>query len=224
MNKNYVSIHNEIGEIMYTMLIFKTFVLYAFIILVYRIMGKKEISELGIGDLIVTILIAELAALSIEETETSLLVSIVPILVLVTYEMIISYLSLKSTKIRRFIDGTPTVIIKDGKVRFSAMSKLRYTLDDLVLELRSKGIKSIEEVDYAILETTGDLSIFQNTKDYPLPIILDGKMEEHSLKEIHKDKEWLLQLLENKNKKLENVFYAFYTKNKTFFIDKDDLE
>lgn len=224
MNKNYVSIHNEIGEIMYTMLIFKTFVLYAFIILVYRIMGKKEISELGIGDLIVTILIAELAALSIEETETSLLVSIVPILVLVTSEMIISYLSLKSAKIRRFIDGTPTVIIKDGKVRFSAMSKLRYTLDDLVLELRSKGIKSIEEVDYAILETTGDLSIFQNTKDYPLPIILDGKMEEHSLKEIHKDKEWLLQLLENKNKKLENVFYAFYTKNKTFFIDKDDLE
>ena len=224
MNKNYVSIHNEIGEIMYTMLIFKTFVLYAFIILVYRIMGKKEISELGIGDLIVTILIAELAALSIEETETSLLVSIVPILVLVTSEMIISYLSLKSTKIRGFIDGTPTVIIKDGKVRFSAMSKLRYTLDDLVLELRSKGIKSIEEVDYAILETTGDLSIFQNTKDYPLPIILDGQMEEHSLKEIHKDKEWLLQLLENKNKKLENVFYAFYTKNKTFFIDKDDLE
>ena len=136
MNKNYVSIHNEIGEIMYTMLIFKTFVLYAFIILVYRIMGKKEISELGIGDLIVTILIAELAALSIEETETSLLVSIVPILVLVTSEMIISYLSLKSTKIRRFIDGTPTVIIKDGKVRFSAMSKLRYTLDDLVLELK----------------------------------------------------------------------------------------
>ena len=108
---------------MYLILIFKTFVLYFFIIFVYRVMGKKEISELGIGDLIVTVLIAELAALSIEETETSILVSIVPILVLVTCEMFISYISLKSTKVRRFIAGHPSVIIKDGKVRFSVMSK-----------------------------------------------------------------------------------------------------
>ena len=199
---------------MYLILIFKTFVLYFFIIFVYRVMGKKEISELGIGDLIVTVLIAELAALSIEETETSILVSIVPILVLVTCEMFISYISLKSTKVRRFIDGHPSVIIKDGKVRFSVMSKLRYTLDDLVLELRSKGIKSIEEVDYAVLETTGDLSVFQNTKDYPLPIILDGEIDYNSLKEIHKDEEWLMNLLKKRNIELPNIFYAFYTKDK----------
>lgn len=209
---------------MYLILIFKTFVLYFFIIFVYRVMGKKEISELGIGDLIVTVLIAELAALSIEETETSILVSIVPILVLVTCEMFISYISLKSTKVRRFIDGHPSVIIKDGKVRFSVMSKLRYTLDDLVLELRSKGIKSIEEVDYAVLETTGDLSVFQNTKDYPLPIILDGEIDYNSLKEIHKDEEWLMNLLKKRNIELPNIFYAFYTKDKTYFIQKKDLE
>lgn len=209
---------------MYLMLIFKTFILYIFIIFVYRIMGKKEVSELGIGDLIVTVLIAELAALSIEQTDTSILVSIIPILVLVTCEMFISYISLKSTKIRRFIDGHPSVIIKDGKVRFSVMSKLRYTLDDLVLELRRNGIKSIEEVDYAVLETTGDLSVFQNTKDYPLPIILDGIIEQHSLKEINKDEKWLINLLDKKNIELKNVFYAFYTKEKTYFIQKKDLD
>lgn len=209
---------------MYLMLIFKTFILYFFIIFVYRIMGKKEVSELGIGDLIVTVLIAELAALSIEETETSILVSIIPILVLVACEMFISYISLKSTKIRRFIDGHPSVIIKDGKVKFSVMSKLRYTLDDLVLELRKNGIKSIEEVDYAVLETTGDLSVFQNTKDYPLPVILDGIIEHHSLKEINKDEKWLINLLNKKNIELKNVFYAFYTKERTYFIQKKDLE
>lgn len=209
---------------MYLMLIFKTFILYIFIIFVYRIMGKKEVSELGIGDLIVTVLIAELAALSIEQTDTSILVSIIPILVLVTCEMFISYISLKSTKIRRFIDGHPSVIIKDGKVRFSVMSKLRYTLDDLVLELRRNGIKSIEEVDYAVLETTGDLSVFQNTKDYPLPIILDGIIEHHSLREINKDEKWLTDLLDKKNIELKNVFYAFYTKEKTYFIQKKDLD
>ena len=187
-------------------------------------MGKKEISELGIGYLIVTVLIAELSSLSIEQTETSILVSIIPILVLVTCEMFISYISLKSIKIRRFIDGHPSVIIKDGIVRFSVMSKLRYTLDDLVLELRRNGIKSIEEVDYAVLETNGDLSVFQNTKDYPLPIILDGVVDHHSLKEINKDEIWLMNLLNKKNVELENIFYAFYTKEKTYFIQKKDLE
>ena len=120
---------------MYFILIFKTFTLYVFIILVYRIMGKKEVSELGISDLIVTILIAELAALSIEETDRSLLISIVPILVLVTSEMFISYISLKNNKIRRFIDGHPSVIIKNGKVRFSVMSKLMHDPKEMHLHL-----------------------------------------------------------------------------------------
>lgn len=209
---------------MYLLLILKTAVLYLFIIFVYRIMGKKEVSELGISDLIVTVLIAELAALSIEETESSIFISIIPIIVLVASEMIIGYIEMKSNKIRRFIDGHPSVIIKDGKVRFSVMTKLRYTLDDLVLELRNQGIKSIEEVDYAILETTGDLSVFKNTKDYPLPIILDGVIDRNSLKEIGKNEIWLNKLLEKKNLKLENVFYAFYKKDKTYIIETKDLE
>lgn len=209
---------------MYLLLILKTAALYLFIIFVYRIMGKKEVSELGISDLIVTILIAELAALSIEETESSIFISIIPIIVLVASEMIIGYIEMKSNKIRRFIDGHPSVIIKDGKVRFSVMTKLRYTLDDLVLELRNQGIKSIEEVDYAILETTGDLSVFKNTKDYPLPIILDGVIDRNSLKEIGKNEIWLNKLLEKKNLKLENVFYAFYKKDKTYIIETKDLE
>jgi len=208
---------------MYLTLVFKTFALYVFIIFVYRLMGKKEVGELGIGDLIVTVLIAELAALSIEETEKSILISVIPIIVLVVSEMLISYLSLKSDRFRNFIDGNPTVIIKDGKVNFSEMTKLRYTLDDLITQLRAKGIKSLEEVDYAVLETSGDLSVFQNTDAYPLPIILDGVIKEDILKEIHKDQKWLYQLLKKEKIELQDVFYAFYTKNKTFIIKKSDL-
>lgn len=208
---------------MYLNLVFKTFTLYVFIIIVYRIMGKKEISELGIGDLIVTVLIAELAALSIEDNNKSIFISIVPILILVTSEMLISYISLKSTKIRRFIDGKPSIIIKDGKIKFSTMTHLRYTLDDLVMQLRSQGVKNIKEVDYAILETNGELSIFQDTKDYPLPLILDGKIDYEVLKEIKKDKYWLNNLLNKKNIQLCDIFYAFYTKDKTYIIRKKDL-
>lgn len=208
---------------MYLSLMFKTLFLYFFIIFVYRLMGKKEVGELGIGDLIVTVLIAELAALSIEDPNKPIWISIVPIAVLVVSEMTISFLSLKSEKIRNFIDGHPTVIIKNGKVNFSAMSKLRYTLDDLITQLRGEGIKSIEEVDYAILETSGDLSVFQNTEDYPMPVILDGIIQEKILNEIKKNKIWLQNMLKKEQVDLENVFYAFYTKNKLFIIKKSEL-
>lgn len=208
---------------MYLMLILKTFVLYVFIIFVYRIMGKKEIGQLGIGDLIVTVLIAELAALTIEDTDKSIFISIVPIIVLVISEILISYFSIKSNKFRKFIDGHPTVIIKDGKIRFNAMTKLRYTLDDLIIQLRNQGIKSIEEVDYAVLETNGELSVFQNTKDYPLPLIIDGHIDYVVLSEINKSERWLLELLKKKNIELDDVFYAFYTKSKTFIIRKSEL-
>lgn len=208
---------------MYLTLIFKTLLLYFFIILMYRLMGKKEVGELGIGDLIVTVLVAELAALSIEETERSVLISIVPILVVVICEIIISYISLKSEKFRNFIDGHPTVIIKNGKVNFSAMTKLRYTLDDLITQLRGQGIKNLEEVDYAVLETSGDLSVFQNTKDYPMPIILDGEIQQHILKELNKDEFWLSRMLKKENVILNQVFYAFYRQNKLFIIKKDEL-
>ena len=127
---------------MYLNIIIKTFVLYFFIIIMYRIMGKKEVGELGIGDLIVTVLIAELAALSIDSYDDSILISIIPITVLVLCEMIISYISLKSNKFRNFIDGKPSVIIKEGKVNFTLMSKIRYTLDDLITQLREKGVNT----------------------------------------------------------------------------------
>lgn len=208
---------------MYMALALKTAILYFFIVVAYRIMGKKEVGELSIIDLIVTILIAELAAICIEKKETSLMVSFVPITILVIIQISISFISLKSECIKNFIDGKPSVIIKDGVVNFSVMTKLRYSLDDLLSQLREKGVKNIEEVDYAILENSGNLSIFKNTKDYPLPLILDGKVDYGVLKEIGKDKKWLNNIVKENNINIENIFYAFYTKNKTYVIKKDEV-
>lgn len=208
---------------MYIALALKTAILYFFIVLAYRIMGKKEVGELSIIDLIVTILIAELAAICIEKKETSIMASIVPITILVLIQVGISFISLKSESIRNFIDGKPSVIIKNGVVNFSVMTKLRYSLDDLLSQLREKGVKNIEEIDYAILENSGNLSIFKNTKDYPLPLILDGKVDYGVLDEIGKDEKWLNKLIKENNIKIENIFYAFYTKNKTYVIRKDEV-
>lgn len=209
---------------MYLSIIVKTLVLYFFIVVVYRVMGKKEVGKLSIIDLIVSILIAELAAISIEEADRSILTSVVPIVVLVVIQISISFISLKSVSLRKLIDGNPIVIIKDGKLNFKDMTKLRYTIDDLIAQLREQGIKSIEEVNYAVLENNGKLSVFETSKDYPLPIIIDGNIDYDVLKDMKKDKNWIYKILDDNNITLDNVFYAFYTKNKTYIIKKDELE
>ena len=205
---------------MYLKIISKTLFLYFFIILVYRIMGKKEVGKLGIVDLIVSILIAELAALSIEEYDGSILVSVIPILCLVVVQIIFGYFGLKSSKLRNMLDGKPAVIIKNGKLNFKEMVKLRYSLDDLVSQLREQGIMNIEDVNYAVLENNGKLSVFKEEKNYPLPLILDGQIDYSVLKEIKKNEKWLNLILEKNKIALNNVFYAFYTKEKTFIIKK----
>ena len=208
---------------MYLKIISKTLFLYFFIILVYRIMGKKEVGKLGIVDLIVSILIAELAALSIEEYDGSILVSVIPILCLVVVQIIFGYFGLKSSKLRNMLDGKPAVIIKNGKLNFKEMVKLSYSLDDLVSQLREQGIMNIEDVNYAVLENNGKLSVFKEEKNYPLPLILDGQIDYSVLKEINKNEKWLNLILEKNKIALNNVFYAFYTKEKTFIIKKQDV-
>ena len=208
---------------MYFTLIFKTIFMYFFIIFVYRLMGKKEVGQLSIVDLIVSILIAELIALSIQEDEKSIFISVVPILVLVGVQILISFITLKSDKLRNIIDGKPTIIIKNGKLNFSEMSKLRYSLDDLLTQLRLQGIKSIDKVKYAVLENNGNLSVFSDNSDYPLPLILDGVIDYSVLNEIKKDYDWLINILKKKNIEIDDVFYAFYTNNKTFIITKNEL-
>ena len=205
----------------------RTSLFYFFILLIYRIMGKREVGQLGIIDLIVSILIAELAVLSIEELDKSIFISIVTILTLTLLQTILAYFSLKKPKFRILLDGNPSLIIKNGKVNFKEMTKQKYNLDDLLVQLREKGFKSIEEIEYAILENNGTLSVFayEEEKDnyLPLPLILDNKIQEDTLKHLHKDSKWVLNLLDKRNINIEDVFYAFYKDKNVFIIKNDDL-
>ena len=207
---------------MYITMIFRTIFMYFFIILVYRIMGKKEVGQLSIVDLIVAILIAELVAVAIEG-KNNILIAVIPISILVIVQILMSYISLKSIKFRYLIDGRPTIIIKNGKLNFTEMSKIRYSLDDLITQLRLQGIKSIEKIKYAILENNGSLSVFSDDSTYPMPLILDGEVDYNVLREIKKDYKWLNKYLKQKNLELKDIFYCFYALNKIFIIEKKDL-
>lgn len=212
----------------YIIVLERTILFYVIITFLYRFMGKREVGQLGIVDLIVSILIAELAAISIDNREESVFLSIIPIIVLVLIQIVMSYISLKNAKVRDAFDGTPSVMINRGVVNFKEMVRQRYNLDDLLTQLREQHIRTIEEVDYAILESSGKLSVFrkENNKfgDYPLPLILDGVIQPETLTQIKKSKTWIERTLKDYQVKMEDVFYAFYKNKGLYIIKKSDLD
>ena len=197
----------------YFIILFRSIFFYTLITIIYRIMGKREIGELSIMDFIVSIFITDMVVMSIENYKESILISLIPIFILTIIQMSFSYLSLKSKNIKNVVDGKPSVIINKGKVNFEEMSKQRYNIDDLLSQLRESSVKSLDEVDYAILENNGKLSIFLTQDDkkrtYPLPLILDGNIEIETLKQI--------------GIRLEDIFYCFYRNKKLYIIEKNKI-
>lgn len=210
------------------MITIKTVFFYFFIILAYRLMGKREIGQLGIIDLIVSILIAELVAISIENFNETMLFTIIPITVLVILEISLAFVSIKSKKVRNFLGGKPSLIIDNGIINYKEMVRQRYSIDDLLLQLRQNSIKNIEEIEYAILESNGKLSIFPYNKlhlksNYPMPLVIDGVIQEATLININKSRTWLIRYLKNINLELKETFYAFVKKNKIYIISNKDV-
>jgi uncharacterized membrane protein YcaP (DUF421 family) len=227
MIKNIIFLGDNVAEM--GSIIFRTIFFYFFVMLCYRLMGKREVGQLGITDLIVSILIAELIAISIENINKSIFLTIIPIIILVILEIMLAFLSLKSRTIRTFFDGKPSLIIYNGKVNYHEMLKQRYSLDDLLLSLRQKEIKNINEVEYAFLEPNGKLSIFKYKlfnipSNYPMPLIVDGSVQKKALKKIKKSYTWLIYNLNSNNINIKTVFYAYYKNKKLFVITKNDNE
>lgn len=207
------------------MILVKTIMYYFLLTFIFRIMGKREVGQMGTFDLVVYILIAELVAMGIE-LDSDLFVQLIPILILGTLQILFAKISLKSNLFRKIVDGNPSLIIKNGIISFKEMVKQRYTLDDLLQQLRENKIKSVEEVGYAILENNGSLSVFKKDEKnyYPLPVIVDGKVEKNALKDINKNERWLNMILYRKNIELKNVFYAFNKDNELYIIKKSDIK
>ncbi len=208
--------------------IIRTVFFYLFVLVIFRLMGKREIGQLSIQDLVVSLLIAELVAISIENYKDSMLLTVVPIILLLGFELSSGFLSLKFNKFRNLIDGKPSLIINRGIINYKEMIKQRYSLDDLLLELRNNGIKNLKDVEYAILENSGKLNIFKYNflnieSANPFPLILDGVVQKDTLDYIEKDEEWLYSYLDENNIKIEEIFYSFYKNNKIYIIKRNEL-
>lgn len=213
----------DIGDNMDILIVLtRTLFFYFFILFSYRIMGKREIGQLSISDLTISILIAELVAISIENRSDATILTILPIILLVFLEVLLAFIQLKFNKLRIIMDGKPSLIVQDGKLNVKEMVKQRYSLDDLLLSLRENQISGLNEIDYAILETNGRLSIFKKDKKgiYPLPLIIDGIVDNDTLFNINKTTVWLNKILNDNNLGVKDILYAFYKKDKLYIVRK----
>lgn len=215
----------------------RTILIYFVIVIIMRMMGKREIGKLSVFDLVVSIMIAEMAVIVIEDAKRPMLEGLVPMLTLVIIQIGIALISLKSQKIRYLIEGKPAILIDKGEIQVSEMKKMRYNLDDLLIQLREKNIANVADVEFAILEPSGKLSIFPKEEKapptreeigvtapnigLPLPLIMDGKVQDDTLKKIQKTRFWLKNELQALGcHDFKEVFFASIDYRGKIFISK----
>ncbi|WP_421380122.1 DUF421 domain-containing protein [Bacillus salacetis] len=211
----------------YLIIVIRTIFLYAVILFIFRVMGKREIGELSLLDLVVFIMIAEMAVLAIEEPNSQLVNTLLPMGVLMLIQIGTAFLSLKSKKFREIVDGKPIVLISHGKIDEKAMKRQRYNFDDLLLQLREKDVSNVADVEFAILEPSGTLSVVKKEDNkgegsLTLPLILDGIIQQQHLEMIGKNEFWLRKRLREKNfQNLEKISFCSF-QNGQFYVDLRD--
>ncbi len=205
-----------------TIIFLRTLLLYTVVIGAVRLMGKRQLGELQPAELVTTILISNIATLSLEDAETPLLQGILPITVLVCCEVLVSWVTLRSAKLRRLVSGSPKIVISNGQIDQCMLRDLRLSLDDLMTALRTSGVFSPDEVQYAVVETNGSVSVLERADcrpaqrgdvgvhvpdgDPPQLVIADGELREDALAAIGTARPQIEALLRQRGLALRDVF------------------
>ncbi|MCC3376936.1 DUF421 domain-containing protein [Cohnella sp. REN36] len=237
-----------------TAVLSRTTLMYFFVFFVLRLMGKREIGKLSVFDMVISIMLAEIAVLSIESTDRSLWITIAPMVMLVLIQLAISYFTLKSRKLRMWFDGSPSVIISGGHLNWEEMKRQRYSLDDLMMQLRENKVDNVNQVELAVLESSGKLSVLpraavperEDLRDrrrdpagaadepqhglqqprfryevLPLPLILDGEVQEDNLAKSGRNLFWLKQELRERGiKDVGQVFFCSLDHRGRLYVDR----
>lgn len=216
----------------------RTVILYIVIIASMRILGKRQIGELQPAELVITILLSEILAIPMQDTSLPLMNTVIPVLLLVGFEIIVSILNLKSVKFRSTMQGNPITVIRKGELDQKQLKELRFTTDDLLEELRKKDIFDISEVWYAIVETDGTLSVMLKAENenvkikdtkikkseavYKSVVISDGSLIEKNLSQCNTTKAKVERLLRKKNLEIGNVLLMTMDENEKYEIIERD--
>ena len=214
--------------------IIRTFIIYCAVSVCVRLMGKRQLGQLQPGELVITILISEIAAMPIGDNNVPILNSIVPLFLLVSFEIINSLIDRKSVRFRHLTEGKPVTIIRNGELLQNELKKLRFTINDVLLALRQKDVFDFEEVEYAVVETNGTLSVLlkpcyrpaiqktlgKTEKDNGMPcaVIIDGKIIESSFEDCGITEKEVVAKLQRETDDIKNVMLMTVDKSKKFNI------
>ena len=219
---------------------FKTIILYALIIVGLRLMGKRQLGELQPSEFVVTILISNIATLPIEDVDIPLLTGILAILTLVSCEVIMCTVALKSKRARKILSGSPKIVIRDGVIDQRQLRDLRFSIDDLMEQLRQNNVFDIADVAFAIVETTGKVSVYQKFEARnvtaemlnlpsdgqesapPVVMISDGQLIEEALRYCNLRHEWLEKTLGDQKVRLEDIFLMTCNRQANYHIIKKE--
>lgn len=213
--------------------------LYLIVMVALRVMGKREIGQLSVFDFVVSVMMAELSTMPMEDPSIPFYLAPLAIAMLVVLQIVVAIVQMKSHRFRHWVDGEPTVLIEHGQIQDREMKKTRYTLSDLMMQLREKGVGNVADVEFAILETSGKLSVLPKAEKRPLtaadisqpvraemvpmPLVADGQLIQKTLDTLKRDKDWLSQELRRRGfTRIEDVFYATIDQSGTLFIDAVD--
>ena len=216
----------------------RTLMLYIVLIVVIRLMGKRQIGQMEPSEFVVTMLVANLASIPMQDNGVPLYTGVVPILTVLGLELLLAALSLKSIPFRKLLCGKPVILIENGIILQENLRKTRITLDELTGHLREKDVLDPRAVQYAILETNGNLSVFpfpgerpatakeasiQARKQYlPITVVSDGRLLKKNLQLTGKDERWVHKALKNKNATVESTWLFTVDKGgNTIFYGKD---
>ncbi len=221
-------------------IIIRTFIIYVAVAVCVRLMGKRQLGQLQPGELVVTFIISEIAASPITDANVPVINTIVPLFLLVSFEIFSSLISRKSVTFRYICDGRPVPIIKNGKIVQKNLKKLRLTVDDILAGLRQKNIFDLEEIEYAVVETNGMLSILQKRKfqpltddimknpkgapDAPCAVIIDGRMLNKTDDTVPVSKDKIIKKLEKEKIQQKDVLLMTVDKNEKYMIIKRENE
>ncbi len=216
----------------------RAFVLYLMVMVALRIMGKREIGQLSVFDLVVSIMIAELSTLPMEDRRVPIWEAAVSIGSLVFFQLAVAFLQMKSHRFRHWIEGEPSVLIAHGQICDREMRRIRYTVHDLLTQLREQGYADVADVEFAILETSGQLSVVPKPEVRPLTardlgiraedsgpavtVVVDGKPVRSALERLGRDESWLCEQLRLRGHDLARVFYARVNGLGEWWIDEMD--
>lgn len=212
----------------------RTIILFVAVVMSMRIMGKRQIGQLQPYELVIAIMLSELASLPMQDTRIPLIHGIIPLVTLPVLQIIISIWQLKSEKFREIICGKPSILINNGLIDIKQLRYQRFNINDLMEELRLQGYINIQDIQFAILETSGQLSVIPKTtltpitkedinikalQEYlPITLILDGKVNENNLKMINKDRYWIMnELKKHRIARPEDVFIAVMNSKHAFY-------